>query len=178
MQGTSTTSNWNRFVNRPEAYTYRHIGSEPPTESTVQRMLRFNNWIAVLALCAMIAWSYVILVQTGEQPVPFGLLDENGLNVPRDTAPGGGMWVIMEVFLALVFYRKGGQEARGASAIAGLFLLAGLAVFLGSASPHETSPSGPLIVIIYVIASHGLYAVAGSSRRLGHASSDVFKKPR
>ena len=111
----------------------------------------------------MVVLSYVVVLQGGEQFAPMGMRGRyyrvNAAN------PGGLMYLILEVFGWAVFYRKGGNEARATAGFVGLFLLAGLAVFLGVASP----PSGWVtFILLYAIASHLSYAIGGSRQRIGY----------
>jgi len=112
----------------------------------------------------MVGWAQVVLVRTGVQIAPISLGPD-----PVQwgwTNPGGIEYAVGELLLALFFYRRGGAGARGAAALAGLMLMAGLLVLVGSVAPGESANSLVTRVMLYTIASHLLYAGAGSSRRL------------
>jgi predicted membrane channel-forming protein YqfA (hemolysin III family) len=148
---------------RDRPYT-SHSYLPRPRESKVQRLIRWNFWISLLAFVAMVGWAYVLLARTGAQIAPISLGPDP---VRLDwTNPGGIEYVVGEILLAVFVYRKGGSAARGAAVLAGLMLMAGFLVLVGSVAPGE-SPN-PLVtaVMLYAIAAHLLYAVAGSSERL------------
>ena len=135
----------------------------PPEESRSQRIVQYNFWLSTILVMGMVVLSYVVVLQGGEQFAPMGMQGRyyrvNAAN------PGGLMYLILEVFGWAVFYRKGGNEARATAGFVGLFLLAGLAVFLGVAS----SPSGWVtFILLYAIASHLSYAIGGSRQRIGY----------
>ena len=138
----------------------------PPGESRFQRIVRYNFWLSTILVAGMVIWSYVVVLQGGQQFAPMGMQGRSyRVNASN---PGGIAYLILEVFGWAVFYRKGGNEARATAAFVGLFLVAGLAIFLGVAS-LERPPSGWVIfILLYAIASHLSYAIAGSRQRIGH----------
>ena len=140
------------------------VSSSRPEESRAQRLIRYNFWLSALLLVAMVLWSYVLLGRTGEQVSPIGLGGRWAWE--RASNPGGVIYVIMEVVAGWLFYRKGGTEARGAAAFVGLYLIAALLVLVGSVAPGESPDPWVSAVVLYAIASHLLYAIAGSSERL------------
>lgn len=141
-------------------YTY----DSRPSESLVQRLLRYNFWLSAAVLVGMIVWSYVVLARTGEQVAPMGLAGPS--YVMSSTNPGGIVYILLELGAAWLFYRKGGTEARGAAAFVGLYLLAGLAVVVGTVDPGESPHAFVILAILYASSSHLLYALAGSRERL------------
>jgi len=135
-----------------------------PRESRAQRLIRYNFWTSVAALVGMVVWSYVVLSRTGRQIAPMALAgNEVGIDWRN---PGGGVYALVEVVAGWLFYRKGGGPARGAAAFVALYLLAGLAVLVGSVAPGESPNAVVALVVLYAIAAHLLYAVAGSRERL------------
>lgn len=135
-------------------------------ESRWQRWVRYNFWLSVLALTAMVVWSYVHLAITGELIAPMAIADPH-MFVPASTSSGGGAYVLLEIAAAWFFYRRGGTIARGAAAFVGLFLIAALFVVVGSVPPG-TAPNGLVVVVLlYASGSHLLYAIAGSRVRYG-----------
>jgi hypothetical protein len=134
-----------------------------PRESKFQRLVRLNLWMSAGALVGMIVWSYIVLVRTGEQIAPMA---SGGRLPPYEGNPGGFLIVILEVGCAWFFYLRGGREARGAAAFVGLYLFAGLFVVVGLVDPGEAPNLVVVGAILYAIASHLLYAIAGSNERL------------
>jgi hypothetical protein len=141
-----------------------YVSDSRPRESKAQRLIRYNFWLSAVLLVGMIVWSYVVLARTGEQVAPMGLA---GLyHTGSSTNLGGWVFILLEVVAAWLFYRKGGNEARGAAAFAGLYLLAGFMVVVGSVDPGERVNGFVVLTILYASGSHLLYGIAGSSERL------------
>lgn len=142
---------------------YFFISESRPRESSAQRLIRFNFWLSVALFVVMVVWSYVLLARTGRQVAPIGLAGNAATG--GDTNIGGGVDALMEVVAGWLFYRRGGNAARGAAAFVGLYLLAALLVLVGSVAPGESPNTLVTVVVIYAIGSHFLYAAAGSSQR-------------
>jgi hypothetical protein len=135
-----------------------------PRESKAQRIIRYNFWFSAVLLVGMIVWSYAVLARTGKQVAPMEVLGTS--YVGGSTNSGGWIYILIEAVAAVLFFRKGGSEARGVAIFVGLYLLAGLAVVVGSVDPGESANTFVVLTILYASGSHLLYGIAGSRERL------------